>query len=188
MPAPGVAPPGLGCHGAKRRPGARAPGSTISPLRGSREMPPPERKRARRGAARTEKTDQSGRSDQDQPFVSLAVPAVSGVGARVQTTSVIGHTRLGKNLGAIAVQIPMPTAMKAIVVYCVILLNSARLGFRPAVVFRTGARRGSSSRMADSRSGRAEEGVAELHDQAAMSWNLTAASRSAADWCRSCSG
>src|ERR1017187_7136714 len=92
MPAPGVAPPGLGCHGAKRRPGARAPGSTISPLRGSREMPPPERKRARRGAARTEKTDQSGRSDQDQPFVSLAVPAVSGVGARVQTTSVIGHT------------------------------------------------------------------------------------------------
>ena len=59
-----------------------------------KEMRPLERIRARRGATRRGKTEQSGRSDQNQRFVSLAVPAASGGGARLRTTSVIGHTRL----------------------------------------------------------------------------------------------
>ena len=57
-----------------------------------KEMRPLERIRARRGATRRGKTEQSGRSDQNQRFVSLAVPAASGGGARLRTTSVIGHT------------------------------------------------------------------------------------------------
>jgi hypothetical protein len=58
-----------------------------------KEMRPLERIRARRGATRRGKTEQSGRSDQNQRFVSLAVPAASGGGARLRTTSVIGHTQ-----------------------------------------------------------------------------------------------
>ncbi len=45
-----------------------------------------------RGATSTGKTDKSQRPDRDRPFVSLAGPMVSGVGARVLTASVIGHT------------------------------------------------------------------------------------------------